>query len=55
MKNFIIITGILLVSACASNSGVVGMGNDTYFVSRQAATGFAGMGTLKAEALQEAG
>lgn len=31
------------------------MGQDTYFVSRQAATGFTGMGTLKAEAIGEAG
>jgi hypothetical protein len=40
---------------CASNSGIVATGADTYFVSRQAATGFSGMGTLKAEALGEAG
>ena len=31
------------------------MGQDAYFVSRQAATGFTGMGTLKAEAIVEAG
>ena len=30
------------------------MGKDTYTVTRQAATGFTGSGTLKAEALQEA-
>ncbi|QCX50748.1 hypothetical protein E7Z57_00680 [Ralstonia pseudosolanacearum] len=30
------------------------MGQDTYMVSRQAATGFSGSGTLKAEAFQEA-
>jgi hypothetical protein len=49
---------ILLVSValvgCASNSGVVPMGADTYMVSRQAASGFTGMGTLKAEAMREA-
>ncbi len=39
---------------CASNSGVVPMGNNTYMVSRQAASGFSGMGTLKAEAMKEA-
>lgn len=47
---------ILLVSflaGCAANSGVVPMGQDTYLVSRQAATGFSGAGTLKAEALRE--
>ncbi len=40
---------------CASNSGVVAMGPDTFFVSRQAATGFTGAGSLKADAMAEAG
>ena len=44
----------LLLSGCAANSGVVRVGADTYFVSRQAATGFSGSGTLKADALREA-
>jgi hypothetical protein len=44
-----------MLAGCASHSGVVPMGPDTYFVSRQAATGFTGMGTLKAEAYAEAG
>lgn len=43
-----------LLASCASNSGIVPMGSDTYMVSRQAATGFSGMGTLKAEAMKEA-
>lgn len=30
------------------------MGNDTYMVFRQAATGITGIGTLKAEAMSEA-
>ena len=42
------------VAGCASNSGIVQMGSNTYMVSRQAATGFTGMGTLKAEAMKEA-
>jgi hypothetical protein len=44
----------LVVAGCASNSGVVPAGPDTYLVSRQAATGFSGLGTLKADALREA-
>lgn len=44
----------LLLSACASNSGVVPIGRDTFMVSRQAATGFSGMGDLKAQAFREA-
>jgi hypothetical protein len=53
MKSFLCLFGIFL-AGCASNSGVVPMGSNTYMVSRQAATGFTGMGTLKAEAMKEA-
>lgn len=45
---------VATLTGCASNSGVVQMGSNTYMVSRQAATGFSGMGTLKAEAMKEA-
>lgn len=45
---------VLLLAGCASNSGVVPMGSDTFMLSRQAATGFSGAASLKAEALQEA-
>lgn len=44
----------ILLAGCASNSGVIPIGPDTFMVSRQAATGFSGSGTLKAEAFQEA-
>lgn len=53
MKHLAVGVAIAL-SGCAANSGVVPMGEDTYMVSRQAATGFSGSGTLKAEALKEA-
>jgi len=42
-----------LMGGCAINSGVVPMGKDTFMVSRQAATGFTGLGELKAESLKE--
>ena len=45
---------LMTLVGCAANSGVVPMGADTYFVSRQAATGFAGASDLKAETLKEA-
>ncbi len=45
---------MMLLTGCAVNSGVIQMGNNTYMVSRQAATGFYGMGTLKADAMREA-
>lgn len=44
----------VVITGCAINSGVVPIGQDTYMVSRQAATGFSGAGTLKAEAFREA-
>lgn len=44
----------LFLTSCAQNSGIIPMGADTYMVSRQAATGFTGMGTLKALAMKEA-
>ena len=53
MKKLSIVVA-LLFTGCASNSGVVPIGKDTFMVSRQAATGFSGSGTLKAEAFQEA-
>lgn len=53
-KHTYLIVAAMLVG-CASNSGIIPIGKDTYMVSRQAATGFSGSGTLKAEAFQEAG
>lgn len=50
----IITVGAIFLAGCASNSGVIPIGQDTFMVSRQAATGFSGSGTLKAEAFQEA-
>jgi hypothetical protein len=44
----------VFLTGCAQNSGIIPMGGDTYMVSRQAATGFTGMGTLKADAMKEA-
>ncbi|HZV67131.1 MAG TPA: hypothetical protein VFG03_19735 [Telluria sp.] len=54
MKSLLACAAVAL-TGCAANSGVVATGHDSYFVSRQAATGFSGMGTLKAEAMGEAG
>ena len=43
----------LLLGACASHTGVVSMGKDTYMVAKQQATGIAGLGNLKAEIIAE--
>jgi hypothetical protein len=49
--NLLLLTASL--TGCASQSGVVPTGGDGYLISKQAATGFPGLGNLKAEALQE--
>jgi len=54
MNKLKIMLGAALIGGCAQNSGVINYGDNQYMVSRQAATGFSGMGNLKAEALQEA-
>jgi len=46
--------GVFLMS-CASNSGVVSIGDNEYFIAKQAATGFPGTGGIKTDALKEAG
>lgn len=45
---------VIMLAGCAANSGVTPIGQNTFLVSRQAATGFSGSGTLKADALTEA-
>jgi hypothetical protein len=45
---------ILLIASCAANTGVVPNGSGSYIVAKQAATGFPGLGNLKADALEEA-
>lgn len=43
----------MIISSCAINSGIVPVGNEQFFISKQAATGFTGLGNLKAEAIKE--
>lgn len=45
---------VLTLAGCASHTGVVQMGRDTYMVAKQAATGFPGLGNMKAEIISEA-
>jgi len=54
MKYIAYLSVVLTLFGCASNSGVVPIGPETFMVSRQAATGFSGLGTLKADAFREA-
>lgn len=41
------------MAGCASNTGVVSGGQGSYSLAKQAATGFPGLGNLKAEAVSE--
>jgi len=43
-----------LLMSCASNSGIVSIGDGEYFVAKQASTGFPGTGGIKTDALKEA-
>ena len=43
----------LIVSACASHTGVVSVGQDTFMIAKQQATGFPGLGNMKAEIVAE--
>lgn len=54
MKSFILIAAVATIAGCASHSGVTPMGGGQYLLSKQAATGFAGAASLKAELLREA-
>lgn len=53
-KSFFMVLSLVFFVGCAQKSAIVPMGKDTYMISHQAATGFSGSGTLKAEALSEA-
>ncbi len=43
----------LALSACASHTGIVPMGQDAYMIAKQQATGFPGLGNMKAEIIAE--
>lgn len=53
MKQWAAMAAGLVLVGCASNTGVVNMGKDTYMIARQQATGFPGLGNLKAEIIGE--
>jgi len=55
MRKIAVLLATVFIASCAVNSGVVTTGPDTFFVSRQAATGFTGLSGLRPEALKEGG
>jgi hypothetical protein len=54
MKYFYSILLLSLLTACASYSGIVPAGGNTYVVTKQQATGLPGLGNLKTELLIDA-
>lgn len=50
---FITVLAAVAVAGCASHTGVVSIGPDTFMIAKQAATGFSGLGNLKAEIMAE--
>ena len=54
MRLIIFSSVALALAGCATSSGVVPAGSGTLNISKQAASGFSGLGNLKAEAHQEA-
>lgn len=54
-KRLVILASCAALSACASYSGIVPMGQDTFFLSKQGASSFSGLASLKAEVMQDAG
>jgi len=49
-----VVSVALVLAACASHTGVTPNGRGGYLIAKQAATGFPGLGNLKAEAMSEA-
>ena len=53
MKKSLIVFLLFAVCACASHTGVVPMAENTYMIAKQQATGFPGLGNMKAEIIAE--
>lgn len=54
MKKFVIVYAIL-IAGCASTTGVVSMGKDTYMIAREDNGPAASLGAIKASTFKEAG
>ena len=49
----LLLLAVILVSGCASHTGFVDMGQGSYMIAKQQATGFPGLGNMKAEIIAE--
>jgi hypothetical protein len=53
MKLILLLLIVAGLTACASNTGIVPMGRDTYMIAKQQGTGFPGLGSMKGEIITE--
>lgn len=53
MKKLLAWAAAAAIAGCASHTGVVPIGQDTFMIARQAATGLPGLGNLKGEIIAE--
>lgn len=54
LKNTVICAfSLILFNGCASHTGVIPVGSDTYMIAKQQATGFPGLGNLRSEIINE--
>ena len=53
MKISLIVAVSIFLFACASHTGIIPMGKDSYMIAKQQATGFPGLGNMKAEIIGE--
>ena len=54
LRKCLLLCVFLFIVSCASNTGVIKIGEDKLFIAKQAATGFPGTGGIKTEAIKEA-
>ena len=54
MKILLIVIGFITLAGCASSSGVLNTGPDSYMVSREGGSAFVGTNGLRVDAMKEA-
>jgi hypothetical protein len=52
-RALVILAGAAVVAGCASHTGVVLLGDQKFMIAKQQATGFPGLGNMKAEIIAE--
>jgi hypothetical protein len=53
IKKLALLTIPFVIVSCASHTGIVKIGQETYMIAKQQGTGFPGLGNMKAEIISE--